>query len=317
MRWFVAYLSLLGPIWALLVAGGLVWLFFFFYRYRQSDYYRQTGLSYLRVRWNIGRFGEYETYRLLRRLPGYKRFLFNVYLPKEKDDETTELDVVLLHETGLYVFESKNYSGWIFGDENQQNWVQTLPTGRGKSQKNRFYNPIMQNKGHMKWLQAQLAQPDMPIFSYIVFSNRCTLKNVTVTSGQHTVVKREDLPAAVRRAAAAAPAALTIEQIDELYNKLYPLTCRSEAEKAAHAERVRQAAEQQKKPAKPAVQNKPEPAEQPKPQPSPGRCPRCGGALVKRTAGRGAHKGESFWGCEHYPHCRYARFTNNQPGGEA
>ena len=48
------------------------------------------------------------TYRCLRQLPGYKRFLFNCYLPKQ-DGEKTEIDVIFLHESGIYVFESKNY----------------------------------------------------------------------------------------------------------------------------------------------------------------------------------------------------------------
>jgi restriction system protein len=33
-------------------------------------------------------------------------------------------------------------------------------------------------------------------------------------------------------------------------------------------------------------------------------CPRCGGAMVTRTAGRGFSAGQSFWGCTRYPRCR-------------
>ena len=65
-------------------------------------------------------------------LEGTKRYLFNLYLPKD-DGGTTEIDVVFLHDSGMYVFESKNYSGWIFGTETQKNWTQTLPMGPGKS----------------------------------------------------------------------------------------------------------------------------------------------------------------------------------------
>jgi len=34
------------------------------------------------------------------------------------------------------------------------------------------------------------------------------------------------------------------------------------------------------------------------------RCPKCGAAMVRRTAQRGPHTGESFWGCSTYPACR-------------
>lgn len=167
-------------------------------QYEKTEYYRQTQYSYGSVLFNKGRLGEFYTYKYLKSLAGYKRYLFNLYVPKN-NGETTELDVVLLHESGIYVFESKNYSGWIFGTESQQYWTQTLPAGRGRSQKNQFYNPIMQNKGHLKWLQTFLADQSLPFYSYIVFSDRCTLKNVILTSGKHYVVNRYNLFAAVQQ----------------------------------------------------------------------------------------------------------------------
>lgn len=38
-------------------------------------------------------------------------------------------------------------------------------------------------------------------------------------------------------------------------------------------------------------------------------CPRCGGRLVMRTASKGDHAGEQFWGCEAYPKCRYHEYV--------
>ncbi len=61
---------------------------------------------------------------------------------------TSEVDIVLITQKGVFVFESKNYSGWIFGDEKNKNWAVSLPNG----EKNQFYNPIMQNKTHLKWM---------------------------------------------------------------------------------------------------------------------------------------------------------------------
>lgn len=130
-------------------------------QYKKTEYYIQTKYSYISVKSNKGRLGEFYTYKDLKPLKGYKRYLFNLYLLKE-NGETTELDVVLLHESGVYVFESKNYSGWIFGTETQQYWTQTLPIGRGRSQKSRFFNPIIQNKVHLKWLQHFLEDTTLP-----------------------------------------------------------------------------------------------------------------------------------------------------------
>ena len=35
------------------------------------------------------------------------------------------------------------------------------------------------------------------------------------------------------------------------------------------------------------------------------RCERCGGVMQHRVARKGAHAGESFWGCTNYPRCRH------------
>ncbi|TAM10106.1 MAG: hypothetical protein EPN72_00315 [Nevskiaceae bacterium] len=39
----------------------------------------------------------------------------------------------------------------------------------------------------------------------------------------------------------------------------------------------------------------------------PPTCPRCGGAMVRRVAKRGANAGKAFWGCASYPQCRGVR----------
>ena len=99
------------------------------------------------VQFNKGRYGEYLIYKYLK---GHEingaMFLFNVYVPKE-NGETSEIDVIMIHHKGIFVFESKNYSGWIFGSETQRMWTQTLPKGRKRSHKESFYNPIIQNVG--------------------------------------------------------------------------------------------------------------------------------------------------------------------------
>ncbi len=58
-------------------------------------------------------------------------------------------------------------------------------------QKNQFYNPILQNKTHMKWM-GNYVGGDIPLFSLIVFSERCELKKVTVESPNVKVIKRNE-----------------------------------------------------------------------------------------------------------------------------
>ncbi|MFM1920874.1 MAG: hypothetical protein RLZZ303_2508 [Candidatus Hydrogenedentota bacterium] len=55
-----------------------------------------------------------------------------------------------------------------------------------------------------------------------------------------------------------------------------------------------------------AVQRNPPPT---KPSPAPAQpdtpaCPKCGSAMILRTARRSEYKGAQFWGCTNYPQCR-------------
>ena len=134
-----------------------------------------------------GRRGEKLTEQKLKlvRLMGRKgKILKNVYLPKD-NGETSEIDLLYITQKGIFVFESKNYSGWIFGDERSMYWTASLPNG----QKSQFYNPIKQNQTHMKWLQKAVGE-EIPLFSVIVFSERCELKKVTLASDKVRVIKR-------------------------------------------------------------------------------------------------------------------------------
>ena len=57
-----------------------------------------------------------------------------------------------------------------------------------------FYNPIIQNRNHIKALANILEIKDVNIFrSYIVFSERCELKNITVSKPNVRVIKRHQL----------------------------------------------------------------------------------------------------------------------------
>ncbi|MGE8653022.1 MAG: nuclease-related domain-containing protein [Acinetobacter gandensis] len=65
---------------------------------------------------------------------------------------TTQIDHILLSPYGIFVIETKNYKGWIFGTERQKQWTQKI-----YKQSFKFQNPIHQNYKHMKVLEKILA----------------------------------------------------------------------------------------------------------------------------------------------------------------
>lgn len=105
-----------------------------------------------------------------------KAIFHDLYI-KKPSGEYTQIDVAVATKAGIILFEVKHYSGWIFGNERQKYWMQLLSYG---SEKHRFYNPIMQNAGHIQAIRQCLPQnAGIPIYSVIVFFGTCELKNVT------------------------------------------------------------------------------------------------------------------------------------------
>ena len=313
-------------------------------KYKKGAYFQVTKLPYTSVKRDLGRYGEYLTYEQLKHYEeDGAKFLFNIYIPKG-NGETTEIDVLMIYKKGLFVFESKNYSGWIFGDEKQKQWYQTLPTGWGSSQKESFYNPIMQNRSHIKHLGAFLAEP-LPMRSIIVFSERCTLKNGPIYGEDISVINRDNVEPLVSAICERNPKdLLTIPEIDKIYQKLYPFTQLDEIAKQEHIANIRNTLNNQgvqkkeKPPIQPVAPNQLKTDEKPvnpvsdnvdvvKTEPVPEeitptqeentapqvmKCPKCGGDMVLRTATKGANAGKCFYGCSNYPKCRYIQNVINQ-----
>ena len=271
-------------------------------RFKKGSYYKITHNSFLFTIFDAGRNGEYQIYNQLRNYENMGgKFLFNCYLPKE-NGETTEIDVLLINSNGIYVFESKNYSGWIFGDEKAKNWTQVLPKGRGRSHKERFFNPIIQNKVHIKWLR-NIVGDEIPVYSIIAFSERCTLKKINVTSPDVQVINRHMILSAVNKVENTQSRKLSMEEINELYNKLYPFTQVTEEQKLQHVQHIKK---NYKTPNlendNVSINNATDENISATPI-----CPKCGAQLVLRTAKKGMNAGQQFYGCSNYPKCRYVR----------
>ena len=108
----------------------------------------------------------------------------------------TQVDLVVATSQGLLAFEIKDYSGWIFGHFRQRYWTQVLAYGKEKHQ---FYNPIMQNNGHIQAIRENLPHnPGIPIYSIIVFYGNSTLKNIMVGSDNDFLIYPNDIKNIVR-----------------------------------------------------------------------------------------------------------------------
>ena len=112
--------------------------------------------------------------------------IFHDLIIKKKNNEFSQIDLVLVTSEGIIVIEVKDYSGWIFGSGNNTNWTQILSYGKRKY---KFYNPIKQNNNHITELRKTLKQfENIPFFSLIVFFGDCELKEINyVPKGTYLV----------------------------------------------------------------------------------------------------------------------------------
>lgn len=114
----------------------------------------------------------------------------DLYLNKQ-NGSFSQIDLVVLAESGIIVFEVKDYRGWIFGNAHQLQWTQVLAYGKRKY---RFYNPIKQNNKHILDLRIQLPQFDnVPFYSVIVFYGNCKLKDINFVLDRTFLVKENNV----------------------------------------------------------------------------------------------------------------------------
>lgn len=114
-----------------------------------------------------------------------KAIFHDLYIQKPSG-EYTQIDVAVATKAGIIVFEVKDYSGWIFGNDHQKYWTQLLAYGK---EKHRFYNPVMQNFGHIQAIRQCLPQnPGIPIYSVIVFFGNSEFKNITCNENNTFII---------------------------------------------------------------------------------------------------------------------------------
>lgn len=102
----------------------------------------------------------------------------------ESDKGTTQIDHILVADTGIFVIETKHYSGWIFGGPNDSQWTQVI-----YRKKSRFQNPIRQNYGHVRSLQSLFTLSDEAFIPVVVFTGDAEFKSDLGP----TVLKFDDL----------------------------------------------------------------------------------------------------------------------------
>ena len=203
----------------------------------------------------------------------------NVTLPTE--DGTTQIDHIIVSPYGLFVVETKNMKGWIFGSVNQSTWTQQI-----YKHKNKFQNPLRQNYKHVKTLQSLLNLNDNQIYSVIVFAGNSTFKttmppNVTKGGGYLKFIESKT------------DVVLSEAQVKDIIDKIEEgRLVQSFKTNREHVKHVNGIVSEKKNGFLPSQKRQDV------------TCPNCNSGMVLRTSKKGTNAGNKFWGCAQFPRCR-------------
>ncbi|MBR5905913.1 MAG: NERD domain-containing protein [Bacteroidales bacterium] len=237
-----------------------------------------AGLFFL-FRWlrpSKGTVGERVVAGKLVQLPKDKyRVLNNVTIPTPKG--SSQIDHLVVSIYGIFVIETKNCKGWIYGGEHSEYWTQNI-----YGHKYQLYNPILQNTGHVRALRRVLKDYEsLPIMPIVAFSGKAEIK---VRVEEACVVYWSQIRWVINQFVEKRLSWSQVNEICDIVLAAQIKPCRESD--IQHLIDIRSAREQKYD----SIAS--------------GRCPRCGGELLLRSGKYG-----QFYGCSNYPKCKFTHQT--------
>ena len=225
-------------------------------------------IAYLKTPTGKGVLGELKVRIHLGKTKPGTQYVVNNIMFQTEDGKSSQVDHVLINKNGVFVIETKNYAGRIYGNEKQHEWTQVFNYGKNKFH---FYNPIKQNATHMYRLKEAIGD-NIYMKSIIVF-----VQNNTAYIESNKVYTIREMKTAIRNTQSHQ---LSVETMESIYNKLMDLKNGKTISKKEHINNIDKMLYDIE------LNN----------------CPRCGGKLIERNGKNG-----KFYGCSNYPKCKFTK----------
>ena len=215
-----------------------------------------------------GIIGEYKVrFKIGKTKEGVQYVLNNVLFDTET--KSCQIDHIVINRNGVFVLETKNYSGRIYGNDQQHEWTQVLQYGKVK---NKVYNPVKQNQTHIYELRKVIGN-DVAIKSLIIFvQNNTKYVNSEYVFDLRKIKKIINTPISGRT--------LNIEEMKNINNMILNIKNESHTTTKEHVENIYQM--------KKNISNN--------------ICPRCGKELILKKSKYG-----DFYGCVNFPKCKFRK----------
>lgn len=199
--------------------------------------------------------------------------IINDLMVKNSKGDTSQIDQIVLSEYGIFVIETKNYTGWIFGNEKYEYWTQVV-----YQKKREFRNPIKQNSGHIYALKNVLHDfPNVKYIPIIVFTGNATLKKIDSTI---PVIYSNRLNSTIKKYSV--EKCIPWEDVQKIKNILETANITDKGVRKQHVENIHKKVNDNEMKMKNLI------------------CPKCNGKL-KVINGRNG----KFYGCSNYPNCKF------------
>jgi len=242
----------------------------------------------LKAPWFKGMMGEWIINSNIKNNLDPEKFhlLKNVTIPCEGG--TTQIDHIIVSSYGIFVLETKNMKGWIFGNAHQKSWTQQI-----FKHKTKFQNPLHQNYKHVKTLQVLLGLADEQLHSLVVFVGGSEFKNEmpeNVTTRRYFLTfirSKQDV-------------VLSERDVKNIVLKIE--SGRLEPSLKTHFEHVRHVKSIVNEKQKPVVPIQSAPVSRSVETGT--LCPKCGSEMILRETKKDTNHGQKFWGCSQFPKCR-------------
>lgn len=179
----------------------------------------------------IGKAGESEIVEIIKHSGIQGSIFTNVYIPF-KNGKTTEIDVIFLTDKKMYIIESKNYSGKVYGAPDRHTWTVCYRNGS----KYPFYNPISQNETHVNALVNALGVNVRCIDPIVVFGSSADISDVEKESN---VMAIKDMMAYIHRDQQRSRVCFTANELSTLKRYVTNLTKVSNATKRKHIKDIK------------------------------------------------------------------------------
>ena len=163
-----------------------------------------------------GKKGEDKVKKELGKVKDYHKVINNFTYLNPKTNTSHQIDHILIHPHGVFVIETKNYSGTIISDTGDVFWLKII-----KNEKQIISNPINQNQSHLKIVN-RLLEKKYEVISVIVF-----VKNNAPYVGDYNVINLKDLLLLIKTHPY--QRLLNEEEINNVYKTLRSLNCKVSA----------------------------------------------------------------------------------------